>query len=334
MSVIGRMALACVVTIASIGNVWSNTNEYDVRLVEKLDLDRGIVDLRDINNMGSPERYRVKIDGDSVHVWSPKMRCDFRVIGDTINQTGCETRAYYVKYDPYIVKNGLHSGEYKLNGRLRQSEFISGKGFSTTSKPTSITLITQEGDTITRALLYKNCWQSQWYVVKDSINIRSGCTTVSTAYVMIAGEEFPRVCSQRIKTEYTNSETRQDSIAWIRQSIASELVKTKTRINIYKQLISQQETKPLSEIRGFGDNQNVVVEIVGNDLKIKFSDLDDADVWISVSDMLGRLYIDRQSHVVGEEIIIDIGSLPRGDFSLNMTIRGIERPMAVKFFKP
>lgn len=328
------MVMGCIFTIVNIESVRCHTKEYDVRLIDWLDLGRGVVDLREVVDINTPECYRVDIELDSIHLWSPRERLDFCIAGDTVYQVGCETRTYNVNYTPFKVKLGSPRERFSFKGRIYQSEFICGDGISIISMPSTVVLITQEGDTVANAWRYTDCQRSRWSVVKDSISIRSGCSSINTAYIMIPGEEFPIAYSRHIKTEYSGGKIIHDSIAWIRHHLSSELANRKDSKYQKEQLNSQQSTNNFFETQVFCDNHDVTVAIVGNELKINFFDLDDEEVLMSVCDMLGRSYIENQSHVVNGEILIDVESLPRGELLLYLTIEKNAIPLVVKIYHP
>ncbi|MDE5635964.1 MAG: T9SS type A sorting domain-containing protein [Muribaculaceae bacterium] len=324
----------CVICVGAALGAWGR-NEFPVQPVTDVPTAGKIWDMTHLEPVGHEIDYRVD-DGETDRIWSTSKRFDFRTTaGDSVFQTCAETRAYRAVFSPGILR-GLPGGmggseSFKINGRIRQSQFVTGEGCSTVMPAVRGMAVTPSGDSIAGAFMIQDIITMRWCITADSLAIldpmpdSAVCVTTIQSYrLMVPFMPFPQAYKRVEETVLGGRIVSRDSMAWV--MTGSPLAEMeRVRRNLLPG--SDYRNRPVQGDEPDDLTETIDISITGEEIVICGDGNTTADVVIT--DVLGREYY---QGVSVPESRISISTLPRGEYLIQV-VPSAGRTVARKFVK-
>ncbi len=312
--------------------------EYTVQPVADVPVNGRVWNLMQYDPVGPEVGYRVDT-GDCDRVWSPVKRFDFYTTdGDSVLQTCAETRSYRVVFSPGILRGmpGEDGGSesFGFKGRIHQSRFVTGEGYSTVAPAVRGMLVMPSGDSVSGAVLHHDIVTMRWSVTADSLTVFASLpdsakyTTVTECYrIMDRYMSFPQAF-KRIDTTFLNDRVvSSDSIAWVLALSPSAEVE-RVRRRLLPGGADMNEVIPSEGIDG--DDDLIDISVHGTEIMLSSGSQVQAD--IVISDVLGRTYYEANTVIGPSGNGVSVVSLPRGEYLIQV-IPSAGKAVARKFIR-
>lgn len=295
--------------------------EYTVQRVVDIPVEGRIWNLMNFEPVGHEVDYRVDT-GTPDRVWSPLERFDFRTTeGDSVLQTGAETRAYRVFFSPGILRGipdgSSGSGTFCLEGRIHQSRFVVGEGHSTVMPTIKGMLVGPSGDSIADATLLHDVVTMRWYVTADSlVDFRQMsdsliCTSTVDSYrIMAPYMEFPQAFKRVNETVRDGLTVSRDSMAWVMTGTPTvEMERIKRNL-----LHGSKDKGQMDGGDTIDDIINTIDLLIGGE-RIEIRGNESVTVEVVITDVLGRTYYEGGAKS-GDRIYTS--TMPRGEYLIQV----------------
>lgn len=318
-----------------VGLCASGRTEYPVQPVTDVPTVGLVWNMTHLEPIGPEVDYRVDT-GATDRVWSPSKRFDFMTAeGDSVLQTCAETRAYRAVFSPGILR-GLPdgsggSGEFGLRGRIHQSHFVVGEGFSTVMPAVKGMLVGMSGDSIKEATMIHDIVTIRWCVTTDSLaDLRLMpdslicTTTIDSHRIMVPYMPFPHAYKRVDETTHDGRTMSRDSMAWVMTGSPSTEME-----RVRRNLLPGSDDRNRSAQGNEPDDMTATIDISITGEEIVIRGNGDTTANVVITDVLGREYY--QGEAV-QRSRISTATLPRGEYLIQV-IPSAGRTVARKFVK-